>query len=224
MTAASYADQTDIFDPAKFSWPVHVIGLGGIGSALVLPLVKLGIRTELHLWDDDAVIEPHNIPAQLLYRRGDIGKPKAATIAEILEPYCEPECKLLPHAERVSESSQLEGVVISGVDSMTSRQAIWKALEFNSQVPLYIDGRIGGEQVQLFTLNPSDIDDVEYYTGGWLFSDGEGSELPCAARTVIGPPVTLAGLILTQLTRFARGLPTKRYIDMHVRESQFIAF
>lgn len=222
MSAASYADQRDIFDPSKFTWPVHVIGLGGIGSALVLPLVKLGLRSELHLWDDDAVIEPHNIPAQLLYRRSDIGKPKAATAAEILEPYCEPQCTLVPHAQKVTQETPLSGVVIGGVDSMTSRKAIWEAVQFNPEVPLYIDGRIGGEQIQLFTANPSDIDEITFYQG-WLFDDSEGAELPCAARTVIGPPVTLAGMIITQLTRFARGLPTKRFVNMHVRESQLIA-
>lgn len=222
MSYVSYSDQTDIFDPEQFTWPVHVIGLGGIGSALVLPLVKLGLRSELHLWDDDAVIEPHNIPAQLLYRRSDVGKPKAETVAEILNPYCEPQCTLVPHAERVTGDTPLSGVVIGGVDSMASRKAIWEAVEFNPEVPLYIDGRIGGGQFQLFTINPSDIDDVDFYHD-WLFDDSEGSPLPCAARTVIGPPVTLAGLSITQLTRFARGLPTKRFINMHVKETQLIA-
>ncbi|HVX24568.1 MAG TPA: ThiF family adenylyltransferase [Candidatus Saccharimonadales bacterium] len=221
---ASYADQTDIFDPARFTWPVHVIGLGGIGSSLVLPLVKLGLRTELHLWDDDELIEPHNIPAQLVYRRSDIGKAKAPTMVEILEPYCEPQCQLVPHAEKVTSETPLSGIVISGVDSMASRQAIWEAIKLNFEVPLYIDGRIGGEQIQLFTVDPSDLDASELYEEGWLFPDEDGAELPCAARTVIGPPVVLAGMIITQLTRFARNLPTQRYVDMHVRESQLIAF
>lgn len=222
MSSVSYSDQKDIFDPEGFTWPVHVIGLGGIGSALVLPLVKLGLRSELHLWDDDAVIEPHNIPAQLLYRRSDVGKPKAETAAEILEPYCEPQCTLVPHAERVTSDTPLSGVVIGGVDSMTSRKAIWESVEFNPEVPLYMDGRIGGEQFQLFAINPSDIDDVTFYQS-WLFDDSEGSPLPCAARTVIGPPVTLAGMIVTQLTRFARGLDAKRFANMHVKETQLIA-
>lgn len=222
MGTASYADQQQIFDPDKFTWPVHVIGLGGIGSALLLPLVKLGLRNELHLWDDDATIEPHNIPAQLLYRPADIGKPKAPTMVEILDAYREPQCTLVPHAERVTSDTPLSGVVISGVDSMASRMAIWDALKFNTDVPLYIDGRIGGEEVQLFTANPSNLDDIDFYES-WLFEDSEGSPLPCAARTVIGPPVALAGMIIAQLTRFARDLPTKRNISMQVRDSQLIA-
>jgi hypothetical protein len=118
----------------------------------------------------------------------------------------------------------MAGIVIAGVDSMKSRFAIWEAVKFNFEVPLYIDGRIGGEEIQLFTVNPSDLEDIEYYEESWLFPDEEGAPLPCAARTVIGPPVTLAGLIITQLTRFARELPTKRYLNMHVRESQLVAF
>ena len=223
MNYVSYADQTDIFDPEEFTWPVHVIGLGGIGSALVLPLVKLGLRSPIHLWDDDQVIEPHNIPAQLVYRPADIGKPKAETITEILTPYADDRCELIPHAEKVSDSTKLEGVVISGVDSMSSREAIWQAVQYNVEVPLYMDGRIGGEQLQLLTLNPSDFEEVGFYEN-WLFDDDDASPLPCAARTVIGPPVVLAGMIITQLTRFARGLPPMRNAMMHVKQFQLVSF
>jgi len=218
---ASYEHQTDIFDPESFMWPVHVIGLGGIGSALALPLAKLGLQSQLHLWDHDPTVEAHNVPAQLLYRAKDIGKPKAETAAEIVRDYCDPKCEVIAHAEKVTETTPLSGVVISGVDSMKSRKAIWSAVQFNPEVSLYIDGRMGGEQVSLFSLNPSDIDAGEFYSG-WLFDDEDGAPLPCAARTVIHPPIVLAGLIIAQLTRFARGLETKRYIDFHTKTTQLI--
>ena len=54
-----FSHQTDIFDPNEFGWPVHLIGAGGIGSALALPVMKIGVR-EIHLWDTDDV-EPHNV-------------------------------------------------------------------------------------------------------------------------------------------------------------------
>ncbi len=220
---ADYSGQTDIFDPDAFTWPVHVIGAGGIGSALLLPLVKLGLRSTLHVWDADAV-ESHNVPAQLIYRRKDVGKAKVAAAAEILTDYIEPQCTFITHEEFVTADTCLDGVVISGVDSMRAREGIWEAVKFNSDVPLYLDGRIGGEQMTLLTLNPSDIDDVEFYEEDWLFPDSEGAPLPCAARTVIHPPTVLAGHIVAQLTRFARGLPPKRYIDVHVKETQaFVA-
>lgn len=78
MSGAIYSDQTDIFDPAKFGWPVHLIGVGGIGSAVVFPLLKLGIH-ELHVWDSDKV-EPRNIPAQLVYRLSDVGTSKVEAL------------------------------------------------------------------------------------------------------------------------------------------------
>lgn len=216
----TYADQTGFFDPNNFTWPVHVIGVGGIGSAVLLPLVKLGLKTELHLWDPD-IVEPHNIPAQLIYRRSDIGMVKVEAAAEMLEPYKEPACTVVTHQERVDESTQLSGVVIAGVDSMAARHAIWKAVQFNIDVPLYMDGRIGGERAQLFTLNPFDHQAGEFYSQ-WLFDDSEAAPLPCAERTVIHPPVVLAGLMIGQLTRFARELPATPFIDSHLRVPQFV--
>jgi molybdopterin/thiamine biosynthesis adenylyltransferase len=223
MSVASYADQTDIFNPAKFAWPVHLIGVGGIGSALALPLLKLGLRAELHLWDDDPYVEGHNIPAQLIYRPQDIGVPKLAAALDILAPYKDPRCTIVPHNERATSETEFSGIVIGAVDSMASRQAIWNAVKYNPEVVLLLDGRIGGEQYQLFTINPCDPDDVEFYES-WLFDDAEGSELPCAARTVIHPPLVLAGRIIAQITLFVRELPMKRYIDEHLRTTQLSAF
>lgn len=215
---ADYSDQTAIFDPREFTWPIHVIGLGGIGSALVLPLVKLGLRSELHLWDSDDV-EPHNVPAQLIYSAEDIGRAKVESAEGLLEGFKDPGCKIIAHKEMVTAETSLSGVVISGVDSMRSRAAIWSAVQLVPEVVMYLDGRMGGEQVQLFTVNPCDLEDGDFY-GSWLFSDDEASPLPCAARTVIHPPVVLAGLIINQLTRFVREMKLPRMIDMHVCEAQ----
>jgi len=219
----SYADQRDIFNPKTFNWNVHLIGLGGIGSALALPLVKVGLQTTLHLWDMDRQIEPHNVPAQLLYPACKIGpNAKAPTLAEQLQPYCDPGLKLVPHVERVTADTPLDGIVISGVDSMDARREIWKAVGDNAV--FYADGRIGGENCTALFVDflarhaPDDPDLVErqvkYYEDGWLFPDSKGAQLPCTARTVIHPPLLLSGLIIHQLTRFARGLPVLNHATM----------
>lgn len=219
---ADFSGQTDIFDPGNFTWPVHQIGVGGIGSAVVLPLVKLGLRSPLHLWDPD-VVEPHNIPSQLIYRLSDVGETKVSAAATMLHDYLEPSCAIVAHPEVVTSTTSLEGVVISGVDSMSARYDIWETVKFNPAVPLYLDGRIGGEQLTLLSLNPCDPEAIDYYETNWLFPDADGAPLPCAARTVIHPAVMLAGLIIAQLTRFARDLPTQRYIDVHALTTQLIA-
>jgi molybdopterin/thiamine biosynthesis adenylyltransferase len=199
-----YSGQLEIFDPKDFVWPVHLIGVGGIGSALAFPLLKLGIH-ELHVWDKD-VVEAHNLPSQLVYRPSDVGTPKVEAVKAFAERQ-EADCQVVAHNAVVTAETKLEGIVISGVDSMASRHDIWKAVKWNEEVPLYLDGRLGGEMLQLLTLNPSDFDAIEQYESWWLFSDKEIMPLPCAARTVIHPPTVLAGLIVANLTLFVRDLP-----------------
>lgn len=213
-----YSQQTDLFDPAKFAWPIHLIGMGGIGSAILFPLLKLGVK-EVHLWDRDEV-EPHNIPAQLIYRPSDIGISKVEAACAFAQRQ-EADCKLVPHEEFVTAESSLEGVVISGVDSMKSRMNIWEAVCWNLDVPFYMDGRIGGEQLQLLTLHPSDPDEIESYEQ-WLFPDDEAAELPCAARTVIHPPTVLAGLIIANLTLMSREEAFRKNITVHLKTTDFL--
>ena len=193
-----FSNQTDIFDPSQHAWPVTVIGLGGIGSMLVLKLAKLGV-TRLRLWDDD-LVELHNLPYQM-YRPRDIGRSKAEATADILRDFGYTDVEA--HAERISADTPLEGLVIAGVDSMTSRQAIWEAVQWNVNVPLYMDGRLGGEHVQLFTINPSDPEDVERYEKT-LFTDEEAAPLPCAARAVIHPAMDVTMMMVAQITNFTR--------------------
>ncbi len=213
-----YSDQTAIFDPRKFTWPIHVIGLGGIGSAVLFPLFKLGFAGQMHLWDNDQV-EPHNIPAQLLYRPSDIGLTKAEAVKAFAERQEAP-CEIVVHNEFVVAESPLEGIVISGVDSMKSRKAIWEAVSAVSYlIPLYMDGRIGGENYQLLTLNPSNFDDACSYEK-WLFDDSEGAMLPCGERTTIQTPTVLAGLMVAQLTLFARELEFKANIMGNLKYTQ----
>ncbi len=215
-----FSHQRDIFNPNTFTWPIHIIGLGGIGSSLLLPLINLSDSFEIHLWDDDKV-ERHNLPAQLIYRPKDVGKTKVAA-AEAFASRQGSNCKIITHEERVSEDTSLEGIVIAGVDSMKSRKSIWRASKGQSAlIPLFMDGRIGGEQWELITLDPSFESDCRWYEGNKLFDDSEAAQLPCAARTVIHPPVALAGHMVSHLTLYARELEFKKCVTCHMRTSQY---
>lgn len=82
---------------------------------------------------------------------------------------------------------------------------------------------MGGEEIQLLTvLNPIHPQN-EWYAAEWLFDDDEAAEEPCAERTIIHPPTVLAGLIVAQLTLFARQLPMRKNLRMHLRTMQFVA-
>ncbi len=215
-----FSHQRDIFNPGMFTWPIHIIGLGGIGSALLLPLINLSDSFEMHLWDDDKV-EPHNLPAQLIYRPKDVGQSKVAAATAFAKRQGS-RCKIIPHETKVDKSTSLEGIVIAGVDSMKSRKRIWRAVKSQSAfVPLFMDGRIGGEQWELITIDPSLESDCRWYEANKLFDDADAAQLPCAARTVIHPPVTLAGHMVSHLTQYARELESKKCVTCHMRTSQY---
>ena len=205
-----YLRQLDIFDPKNFVWPVNIIGLGGIGSAVSLALVKLGV-SELRLWDND-VLEEHNIPNQLIYRMNDAGQSKIAATTELLKSHNK---ELRIREMGVFDSaSAIDGLVVSAVHSMEKdaegregRIGIWKAVKNNpknnSMVPLYLDGRLGGEILELFTIRPFILKDIEIYEQS-LFPDSEAAQLPCTARAVIHPALVIAGLVAAQITRWSR--------------------
>ena len=88
----------------------------------------------------------------------------------------------------------LEGIVISGVDSMQARQDIWQVVKGQPGVKYYIDGRMGAQVGELHHLDPNDANAIEVYERT-LVDDGEIEELPCTERTICYTQFVLAGLI-----------------------------
>ena len=219
----SYLRQLDIFDPKNFVWPANIIGLGGIGSAVALALVKLGIG-ELRLWDSD-VLEEINIPNQLIYRLIDAGQPKITAAAKLLKSYSQ-ELRIQEMGV-FNSASAIDGLVVSAVHSMEKdeqgregRIGIWKALKNNAFVPLYLDGRLGGEILELFTIRPFIMEDIEIYEQS-LFPDSQAAQLPCTARAVIHPALVIAGLVAAQITRWSR---KERYFKHMVFDLKTMTF
>jgi hypothetical protein len=208
MNGIDYRRQDALLDPAKIVWPVHVIGCGGIGSAAALTAAKLGF-SDMVLWDDDRV-EAVNIPNQLLYGPQDIGRHKAEVLRERL--LLLGASKVEAWMERVIASDlhrkQLDGIVISGVDSMKSRRAIWDAVKLNTKIHQYFDGRLGGTHGALFNLNPSISAEIEVYES-WLFSDEEAAPLPCGGEAIVTAPMAFGACLARALTRFVRGEPIR---------------
>ena len=205
----NYSDQLAIFDPTTWSWPVHLIGAGGINNLVGPVLAKMGV-SELHVWDDD-ILERRNIPTEVGYSVNMCGQPKVTAMADLLQYLMPSGVNVYQHQERVTAQTSLSGVVIAGVDSMASRKAIWECVKNNYLgIPFFIDGRSGGEEIQLFALYPTDFAAREDYET-WLFDDTEAARLACGARNIGYISAYIAGAIGQLLVLFHRGLPIPEF-------------
>jgi molybdopterin/thiamine biosynthesis adenylyltransferase len=194
--------QNDIVSQDKLNrYPFILIGAGGIGSVAGLVLAKMGVR-DLTVYDPD-VIEDHNLPNQT-YRLSDVGKPKVEALAAICHDFAGVDIK--PHHQKFPTPSMPEGIVISGVDSMTARRDIWdSAIKLNPRVQVYIEARMGAQEGRIYTVSPLDS---QYEAS--LYSDEEASELPCTARATGYNAFYLAGLLASQVQKFVMGEVTTK--------------
>ena len=160
--------QLDLVRPEALETPIHLVGCGGIGSFAALALAKLGCA-HLSLYDDDRV-EDHNVPNQL-FRLGDVGRPKVEALAEILETFTG--IRPRPYQRRL-EGERLQGIVISGVDSMVSRKNLWqKTVRHRAGIPLFLDGRLGAEVCRLYAIRPADPDELGHDGDRFLAAGAE---------------------------------------------------
>jgi molybdopterin/thiamine biosynthesis adenylyltransferase len=191
--------QMDIVTPNDLErYMITVIGAGGIGSPTTLALSKMGVE-KIAIYDDD-IIEQHNLPNQM-YRISDIGKSKVDATKDICNDFAGITINVF---NEKFENQLVNGIVISGVDSMKSRDAIWKRMKYNPSVNLYIDARMGAEVCKICTVNPCDPSDIRWYEKT-LFSDDKASEELCTAKSVIYNTFTIAGLVASQVKKFVKG-------------------
>ncbi|MDO8558087.1 MAG: ThiF family adenylyltransferase [bacterium] len=183
-------------------FPVTVIGAGGIGSPTTLMLAKIGFEN-ITLIDSDA-IEDHNVPNHLLWGPTDAGRPKVDTAHERV--LCLTGIAIKKHACSFPNESlpTLSGIVISGVDSMESRKAIWSKVAWNSKIPVYLDARTGvgtkGQWMEIHTVRPSCLEDVEFYEKHLHEAQDIDPDLACDAFLPVN--MAIASLIGSQLTHW----------------------
>lgn len=207
---ADFSDQTGIFDPDSFAETVTLIGCGGIGASVLPTLVTMGIRRFV-LWDPDQV-EPRNVASQLLYKPRDLYRPKVEVCREYLLDYGATKVEI--HRELLTEDDPIEGVVVGGVDSMAARRVIWAAIQNNeAAVQMYFDGRIGGEHLSLFAVEPFD---GEWYEKRWLFDDSKAAPLPCTERAIAYPAIALGVALASNFARLSKGQPMPKRFEWNL--------
>ncbi len=206
MSAPDFTRQLDIVTPDDLTTPVTIIGVGGIGSPTALALVKMGVAS-LTVFDPDTV-EAHNLPNQV-FPVADVGRPKVTSVRDMIAAMTGTQVRARPE---LFAGQPVRGIVVVATDSMATRSDIRaRSGRFNADVLLYIDARMGAQVCRVYSVMPTDPDDVRYYEGT-LYTDVAAAEEPCTARATIYTGFAAAALIANQVRQHATGGQVSREI------------
>ncbi|HSG71529.1 MAG TPA: ThiF family adenylyltransferase [Planctomycetaceae bacterium] len=178
---------------------ISVIGVGAIGRQVALQLTAIG-ASQITLIDFDRVDET-NLATQG-YRWDDLGELKIEATAVAMRDL-NPEIKIERIEDRFRASQKVGEAVFCCVDSITARQAIWRAAGRNCR--FWCDGRMLGEVIRVLTATENE--GREHYPTT-LFASADAEPGRCTAKSTIYVANVAAGLMVHQFARWLRGQST----------------
>jgi len=174
----------------KYTKDVEVVigGAGGISSWLALFLNRANINTTVYDFD---TIERVNMAGQF-FSENVIGLPKVQGLSNLIKNFTGN--NISAFNEKYTKNSQRHPYMFSGFDNMEARKIMfenWKEIveEFYSLpeddefrlaygIPIFIDGRLTPEALQVFCVTPDKIEEYEKT----LFNDNEVEEPICSYK------------------------------------------
>lgn len=210
MTTQRFTRQADLVK-CDMRTPITVVGAGGIGSFLVLTLAKMGF-TQIDVWDFDKV-EEHNLPNQF-YREQDIGQFKVVALADIVHQFTG--TRIHAHTEAWTadhEDYVPTDVLIAAVDSMEVRSALYNHAHGDNCIAWFLDGRMGGTQIEVYTVSMESIKDGIMYESR-LWTDAETAPLRCTMKATMFTVLTIASFISTQIVHVLSGQEYKNNLTL----------
>lgn len=219
-----YWRQLDIIAPSEIDKKIGIIGAGGIGSPTALVLTKLGFPY-ITIWDNDKV-EEHNLPNQL-FKESNIGEYKTTALNKTLKEY-DLDIDLLTITKKFNSEVKkpthrfncIRDIMICTVDSMDERKKIWEIIK-DSKCRLFIDARMGGELMRIYSVDPQNILDQEFYDGHF-YSSKDADKLPCTARSIFYNCFVIAGLIGNQCKKFIKEEEYPKEIIFDLKNLEFL--
>lgn len=199
----AYSKGDGIFNPYLHNPHIVLVGAGGIGGWVGMQLAKMGVR-KFTIWDDDLVAR-HNL-SNTPYREQDRQKSKAHALARFMKAMNkEVQVKVVPK-KYTGQKLGKPDVLISAVDSMAARKLLFdKAVE--QEVPLFIDGRIGGENLRVYSLQPTLGADRKFYRDKSVWTKDENvPPLPCSIQQTI----YIGNLVAARITKAVQLWETRR--------------
>jgi len=170
---------------------VLVIGVGGIGSWLTLLLAKMGIK-DITVVDDDTV-EDHNVASQL-FDQDQVGMNKVDAIRDFIQ--VNTGTKINTFFQKFNKDIKIDEntYVMIGVDSLDARKQIADMLKYEILGGI-IDGRMGGEQVEVYTYKAA----MQYHTE--IKDAPEAQQDACTARSIVYNTNLCGSIMCAQLKK-----------------------
>lgn len=151
----STVKQGDYFQPIDdLKHPIHIIGVGAIGSTIATMLARMGVP-ELHLYDIDDV-EMKNVCNQEYFDH-QVGTPKLEAITETLVKI-NPDIQVKIHPLGWKKGTRLSGYVFMCVDSIDLRREIVEDNKINMYIKAMFDFRMRLTDAQHYAAKFKNLD------------------------------------------------------------------
>lgn len=201
MAIDRYKNQTRIIDNDKLSKTRFVVvGAGAIGTAFLVALCKMGAKL-VTLYDFDT-IEDHNFANQM-HPVSMLGRPKVDSLAHACLDYGD--CKITTINGPWTPGNAVDAdVVVSCVDNMDVREALWKY--YKGRCEFFLDGRMSAFVYKVYGVDTELYKDGERSIGAFyestLHSQADASPEPCGEKSIIYTVYFVAGMMLSQVREF----------------------
>lgn len=191
---------------------VLIGGAGGISSWLALWLTRATFNVTVIDFD---VIEEINMAGQF-FGRNNLQQPKVVALKNNIHLFTNTYINVING--KIDENTEfINPYTFSGFDNMKARKDLfihWKKSITGLNHPIFIDGRLEGENLQIFCVTP---DKMNLYEENHLFDDNLVTEGSCTMRQT----THTAAMISSYMTAFFTNHITNVYQEDLIREVPF---
>lgn len=216
--------QGDYFQPINdLNGPVHIIGVGAIGSTIATMLARMGVD-KMYLYDLD-IVEMKNVCNQE-YFDAQIGQTKLDAISETLREI-NPDIKIItPNRNGWQPGTRLAGYIFLCVDNIDLRRQIVEENINNKYIKAMFDFRMRLTDAQHYA---ADFKNLDKLLSTMQFTHEEAkAETPVSAcgtnLNVITTVRTICSLGLSNFINFIKEGNLKKMIIVDLKTFDLIAF
>lgn len=151
---------------------------------------EFGLAQDIVAYDPD-VVEAHNL-ASSFYRTEQVGMPKAEALYENVLWLTGTE--IVAHNRPFAAPNVTTSAVIVGVDTIEERRRIFNVLKGKGFPQLLIDGRTGGNTIDIYAATAETLDEYEESLHQRSYQEGVCGERN-VAYTVAGVVSVICGIL-----------------------------